>query len=429
MITASTSKVVGVSYFLNRLLKHSIQLLILSLPLSGVASGGTNYGRISIEDYYSSDSNSVYKRHFITTRLRYDANKFNASQSLSFHIDASLKKKLEGDNYHSSIKNNRINLLNLEYTSPSEQVYMSAGRLWPKELSLERVDGINLAYKRNSFGIGFFGGLKPDPYTEELNSDYKTGGLYFFYKDKALSANLAAVNNNFKGETDRQYLYGSLSYFPIGKVRVYSSVTLDLDQETDDIELTNGLFEFTFRPDFKKSITVGYNQFQAYQLFESMDYKIDRGHHQSYYVRGNYLIRDRYTLYGRYQLQNSHYDSNQLDTEKSHLYQIGMRNNKLFGSDTNLDINSVISDSESSKYSTYSMEISKYFMEKFQLVLNGSSLRTEFKKFDETDDNITFSAGGYLNFDKNWILSLYFEKMKAENYTTDSMISRITYKF
>ncbi|MBE9505142.1 MAG: hypothetical protein IME96_13310, partial [Proteobacteria bacterium] len=356
-------------------------------------------------------------------------NKFNTSQSLSFHIDASVKKKLEGDNYHSSIKDDRINLFNLEYTNPSEQVYMSVGRLWPKELSLERVDGINLAYKRNSFGIGFFGGLKPDPYTEEVNSDYKTGGLYFFYKDKALSANLAAVNNNFKGETDRQYLYGSLSYFPIGKVRFYSSVTLDLDQETDDIELTNGLLEFTFRPDFKKSITVGYNQFQAYQLFESMDYKIDRGHHQSYYVRGSYLIRDRYTLYGRYQLQNLHYDSNQLDTEKSHLYQIGMRNNKLFGSDINLDINSVISDRESSKYSTYSMEISKFFKEKFQLVLNGSSLRTEFKKFDETDDNITYSAAGYLNFNKNWILSLYFEKVKAENYTTDSMISRITYKF
>jgi len=359
----------------------------------------------------------------------YDAVKFNETKTLSFHIDTRVKKVVEGKNYHSLIKNERISLLNLEYLAPSEDLYISIGRLWPKDLSLERVDGMNMSVEKKSFGAGLFGGSKPDPYTEEFNGDYTSGGAYIFYKGKELRANLAAVHNGYKGGTDRQYIYGHFSYFPVGKIRFYSTATIDMDQDTNNFELTNSILEFTVRPDFKKSITVGYNRFQAYQLFKSMDYKIDRSRHQSYYLRGSYQLMDIYRLYGKCQLQSLDYDNNQLESENSLIYQIGIRNNKLLGTDVNLDLNALVSDRKNSKHYTYNLELSEYFMENYQLALNWSHSETEYKDLNDTDSINSYGIAGYFNFSKTWVLSINYDQMHTNEYTTETLFSRITRKF
>ena len=101
MVFFASLKVSGQSNF--KLLKFIVLVFILVLMISGKAYGNKSRGRVSVDNYFSSDSNSIYKRHFITTRLRYDAVKFNKTKTLSYHIDTRIKKVVEGKNYHQDI--------------------------------------------------------------------------------------------------------------------------------------------------------------------------------------------------------------------------------------------------------------------------------------------------------------------------------------
>ena len=160
-----------------------------------------------------------------------------------------------------------------------------------------------------------------------------------------------------------------------------------------------------------------------------MEFDIANTEQQSYYVRSDYRFYDKYTLYGKYERQSLQYRAYQTETKSSNIYQLGLRNDNLMNSNTNLDINTIIADSYSSSYNIYSAESGKFFGDIFQVVFNGSYMQTKYTFIDYTDAVTTYGVSGYWILSKKWNLSAYYEGRQAKDYSTNTVISRITYKF
>lgn len=404
-------------------------LLFLFMTSRDEAGAADYHGLVSIEDYYSNDSSSAYEFNFLTTRLRLDVDKLNKAGTLSLHFDGRERNNLGTKDYSSSIKNERIDTLNLEYLGPAKRFYLSAGRLFPRELPAERVDGLNIAYQKEGTGIGMFGGLKPDPYTDEFNSDYTTAGIYTFYRKNELAASLSFIHNGYQGGTDRQYIYGQSSYSPIQEINMYGFITADINPQTSDIDLTNAIAEVSYRPLPSSSIAIGYNQFQSIKLYKSMNFDIVNTRQQSYYVRGDHRFWNRYSIYGRYEIRSQYYQLLQAELKYSNTYQIGFRNDNLMDSRITMDINATIDNSYSSTHNTYRMDLSRYFLDVLQLTVNGSYMQSKYDINDYTDNISTYGASGYLTLGKSWSLSLYYEGRQATDYSNNSVMSRVSYRF
>ncbi|MBI5407381.1 MAG: hypothetical protein HZA18_06780 [Nitrospirae bacterium] len=407
---------------------YSVLFLLTLLNTAHKVFGAEYHGLVSLEDYYTDDSSSAYDFNLLSTRIRLDANKFNKAGSLSFHFEGRERNNLGSKDYNRHSNNERIDTLNLEYTGV-EGYYFAAGRLWPKELYVERVDGVNLILQGEKLGIGIFGGTKPDPYTGKLNSDFTTVGGYIFYRKEELFANLAYIYSGYKGRTDREYIYGQSSFFPLKQIRLYGSLTVDINQFEEKSDLTNVMVELSYRPDYRKGLTFGYNQFRAYQLYRSMDFEIETSRQQSYYVQGDYRFRERYTLYGRYDLQSLHYNALEKKLRSSSTYQIGFRNDNLLNQHISMDMSATLADSYSSNSNTYNVQFSRFFDDVFQVTLHSSYITGAYDIADYTDNITTYDVSGYWTLSRRWTLSLSYEGRQAKDYYTNTILSRISWSF
>ena len=406
-------------------------IFLLTAIMPAMVWGAEVHGLISVEDYFSKDSSSAYDFNILTTRTRLDATKLNTAGTLGFHFDGRERNVLASKDYNSSyIKSERIDTLNIEYTGLSKGVYLSVGRQLPKELSLERVDGLNLVYSNDTTGGGVFGGLKPDPYTDQFGSDYSTAGAYLFHRTNDLYANLALVHNGYKGETDRQYISGSSYYYPSKEINLYGSIMGDINQDSGNTDLTNALLEASYRPG-NGSISVGYTEFQSIRYYKSMpiDYTYARSSQHSYYLRGDYRLGDRYTLYGRFDRQTQ-ISSGLVSEEKIRdVYHIGFRNDNLLNSNISVDISDETAGGYGYSYNNYRLDMRRLFGETFELGLNGSLQQSKYDYYDGTETIMTYGASGDMRLAKRWHVSLSYEGMQASAYSTNTAISRVTYRF
>ncbi len=402
-------------------------LFIILLP-SKIVFGVEYNGLISMDDYYSNESGSSYDFHLLTTRIRLDAQKLNKAGNLAFHFEGRERNNLGSRDYSSSISNERIDTMNIEYSRNGKTDYL-VGRLWPKELYAERIDGINIVSHGSDSGIGFFAGMKPDPYTQGFNSNYTAAGVYYYRHKKNNSANFAFIHNGYKGKTDRQYLYGQASYFPSTKISLFGTMTADIDQTTKGIDITNAIVELSYRPDYRKGISIGYNHFRAIRLYQSMDFDIDTGRQESYYVQGDYRLTDRYSLYGRFNLQTLNYNSFEQKLSSSTTYQIGLRNDNLLNRRISMDLNATKADSYGSRYDTYEIQFSRYFNDVLQLTFHSSYMQSTSDITDYTDNAITYDLSGYYSISRMWNVSLSYQGRDARDYNTNTISSRISYKF
>lgn len=401
-------------------------LLILLTPFR--VFGAEYHGLVSMDDFYSNESGSSYDFHLLTTRIRLDASKLNKAENLAFHFEGRERNNLGSKDYNSSISNARIDTMNIEYNRNGKTDYL-VGRLWPKELYAERVDGINIVRHGSDSGLGLFAGMKPDPYTQGFNSNYTAAGVYYYRHKKNNSANFAFIHNGYKGKTDRQYLYGQTSYFPSAKISLFGTMTADIDQTTKGIDLTNAIVELSYRPDYRKGISIGYNQFRAIRLYQSMDFDIDTGRQQSYYVQGDYRLSDKYSLYGRFNLQTLTYNSFEQTLSSSTTYQIGLRNDNLLNSRISMDLNATKADSYGSRYDTYEIQFSRYFNDVLQLNLHSAYLQSTSDISSYTDNTITYDLSGYYSISRMWSASLSYQGISAKDYNTNTISSRLSYKF
>jgi len=402
-------------------------LIIIILPASHV-SGAEYHGLVSIDDYYSNDSSSSYDFHLLTTRLRLDAEKLNKDGNIAVHFEGRERHNLGSKDYNKGISSERFDALNIEYTGIGNY-YIAAGRLMPKEQYSESVDGINIVRQFKDTGFGFFAGTKPDPYNQGFNSNFTAAGAYYYYHKPTLSANLAFNHNGYKGKTDRQYLYGLASYSPSNKIRLFGTITADIDQKSKGIDLSNAIVELSYRPDYRKGFAIGYTQFRAVQLYQSMNFAIDTSIQQSYYIQGDYRLNDKYALYGRFNLQTLYYNSLKQKLSRSTTYQIGLRNDNLFNSKISMDLNATTADSYGSKYDTYELQFSRFFNETLQMTLHSAYMQSTSDITGYTENAIMYDLSGYYSISRMWNVSLSYQVRDAEESSTNTLSSRIMYKF
>ncbi len=407
-------------------LRAAVILLVTLLPSAGL-SAAEYHGLISADDYYSNESGSAYDFHILTTRVRLDVLKINKTGNLSFHFEGRERNNLGSQDYSSSIGNERIDTVNIEYDGKKTDYLI--GRLWPRELYAERVDGFNIVRHGSDSGLGFFAGMRPDPYTQGFNSNYETSGVYYYRHQKNNNAKLAFIHNGFKGKTDRQYLYGQASYYPSEKISLYGTITADVDQNTKNVDLTNAIVELSFRPDYRMGVAIGYSNFRSIRYYESMDFTADSSTQQSYYIRGDYRLSDKYSIYGRYDLQTLYYNSLEKDLSISTTCQIGMRNDNVFNSLISMDINATIADSYGSGYNNYEVQFSRFFNDALQLTLHSALTRSMSDIVDYTDNILTYDLSAHYTFSRMWTASLSYQGRSAKDYETETITSRVSYRF
>ncbi len=387
-----------------------------------------NHGLISVDDFYSTDSSAAYDRNILTTRFRLDSTKLDEGGSFSFHFDGRERINLGAKDYYTTTKNTRVDTLNVAYES--KPFYLAVGRLWPKELPIEHVDGVNGVYRNGNFGVGFFGGFKPSPYADTLDTHYDAAGAYVLYNmDNLLAGSLAFVYDGFKGATDREYINGTLSYIPVREIRFFGTATADINQVNKSIGLTNAIFELSWQPDFTKSLAVGYTQFRAFQYFKSQQFQVDTSIQRSYYARASYRFLDNYNLYGRVERQSRDYAILQGLQKHAHTYQLGLSRDNLY---RNINANgsvTLVDSYGSSKFSSFNIEASRLNWEVLQVMLNASYVHNSYYLYSFSNDTWLLGASAFLNISRRWSVSGSYEWEKGSSFTTTRLISRVTFKF
>ncbi|MBI1911286.1 MAG: hypothetical protein HYS21_04740 [Deltaproteobacteria bacterium] len=380
-------------------------------------------GLISVDDYFSKGTDTAYNRHMLTARLRLDLAKLNQEGTLSFHFDG--RERVNFGSLKGSGKNERIDALNIEYEKP--KLYLALGRLWPKEVPIETLDGVNLVLKKANSGVGFFGGLKPDPYSEVFTTDYTTLGTYVYYIKDNLNANLAFAHNSYKGATDRQYVYGQVSY-TLSKLMLYSTLTMDYNKLANKVNLTNGVIELTYTPDFTRSISIGYNQFRAIQLQKSQAFTVDDSRTRAYYLSGTYRIREKYSVYGRAERQVRDVTDADREYRNSNSYRIGLNTDDIFKTNINMSLSMSMTDGYGSKHNSYNIELSRLNWDVLQVVLNAAYMQNLYGSVN-SDNVIVYGASGYWYVNKTWNASLSYEREEGREYSTNRLMTRVTSKF
>lgn len=401
--------------------------ILLTFLLTDYSHSAETHGLLSMEDFYANDTGSVNDLNLLSTRLRMDTSKLNKEGSLSVHFDGRLRSNLSSQDFKSSSKNERIDTLNIAYTW--QKFHLSAGRLWPEELPVERVDGINIITAKTDRGIGLFGGIRPNPYDDKFDSDFTSMGAYLFYRQPLLSTSLAVTYNGFKGRTDREYLYGQVSWFPVRELMLYSTLTADRKQETKNLQLSNGIIELSYRPDYKKSITVGYNQFRTFHYYRSMDFDVNNSRQQAYYASVSYRLLERYSIFGRAERQSMYYPGIQTNLKNSDNYRLGLTGDNFLQTGVNLNVYSVITDSYNSKNRSYNIDLSRLTNEWLQLIFTGSYIQNKYELSVQTNKTIIYGASGYLYLSKKWNISFSYDQENGKDYSANRISLRTSAKF
>ena len=402
--------------------------LSISLLLAGfapVAVAMETSGIVSADDLYYKDSNT-YVQHILTTRVRLDLEKLNESGTLAFHFDGSNRVRLGSKTTTSTSKNQRLDTAYIE--NNGKYLYLAAGRLLPKELYVERVDGVNAVYSlTGSFGIGLFGGLKPDPYTDAFNSSFTGAGIYGYYRSVTVSGSAAYVYNGYKGATDRQYVYGQVSYNPASQVSVYATGTADINPENRKVKLVNGIMELSWRPDFNAAFSVGVNTFRSIKFYRSMLFAVDDSRQQSVYINANYRIYGKFNIYGRVERQHRHSSVDE-GSQNFNSYRAGFNTDDILGSGVAMDMNASFANGYGSRHNTYNVEVSRLNWEVLQVIAHASYMQNWYG-YINSDNILAYGLSGYLYLKKNWSFSLSFEREQGKDSVTNRLMTRIAFRF
>jgi len=404
--------------------------LLLGLIIPDRDSVAVDYrGLASIENYYTRDSSPSQDLDFLTMNLRFDAVKLDDSGRLSIHFAGRERLRLSTNDYNDKIHPERLDTLNVEYSGLADHWDFVVGRLKPKEFPLETVDGANIVFHTATTGIGLFGGLKPDPYTFVFTPDYPSEGAYLYYRTQNLSANLAFTHQEYQGQTDREYFYSYAQYYPFRSVSFYGAATIDIPPAGQNLRLTNAVGEITLRPVEWTSLTLGYNQFRAVQLFHSMDFLINTDRQQSYYARGDFRIYGQNVLFGRYERQVRDYFSVESPQRYADTYQGGLRNASLWGSGLNLSGSAARTRGFGYASTSYELNLSRLNWDVLDLSLNGSKIQTAYDLTDGTDRIWTYGASIYYYLSREWNIGVTYQEYRTADYKTESIFTRLTYRF
>ena len=111
------------------------------------------------------------------------------------------------------------------------------------------------------------------------------------------------------------------------------------------------------------------------------------------------------------------------------VYHVGFRNDNLLNSNISMDISDEMASGYGYSYNNYRLDMRRLFGETFELGLNGSLQQSKYDYYADAETVITYGASGDMRLGKRWHVSLSYEGMQASAYSTNTAISRVTYRF
>jgi len=296
------------------------------------------FGHINIDDASPAGDFSASTFYY-----RYIASGLMDIDGLSFNLDGS--SRYSNMDYNSGIPANRLYMANLKVKKVAGYFDVTVGRSFVEEFVSESVDGLDLKMWFNAHsGIGLFGGLRPDPYTDKFNPDFNALGGYAFARTDEIGASAGYAFDTYKGKKDRERL-NAVVYIMPSMEDLHLQATLDMDnfdKETTSSnasktgwDMTNLLVHANWRPAKGFALSGTYTEFRAInrqasyieQRVEMLEEKYDVAR-----VRAEGAVWNAVYIYGGMDMRNRHTDSK----SASQMY-AGIRDANFYG-DTFWDI-------------------------------------------------------------------------------------------
>ena len=167
--------------------------------------------------------------------------------------------------------------------------------------------------------------MRPDPYDDTVNSDYMTGGAYFYADGPTGGVRTGYVTSLFKGAEDSSYIYGTGYMALSSMMRVYGNIRVDNNIDKGGFELTNMVAALSFRPSRGARIHISYNEYRAIKLYESMDYDINHELQRTIRVQGRFNITRSFSFHAGLDMR-----TRESDNMSASLVSGGVRKEEIF---------------------------------------------------------------------------------------------------
>ncbi len=251
-------------------------------------------GRFALGHYMVDDSSSAGDVNVTHLYYRYMAKKLGPNDNISLNIDG--RARASSSDYNNEIPENRLLQANVQIKKMFGGLDLTIGRSFIEEFVSQNVDGFDLKYwfnKKN--GVGVFGGARPDPFEDNINTDFLTWGGYAFVHSDLFGASGGYALDTYKGEVDRERANGVFYFMPATqRFQFQSSIDLDNDVDTyeheegesEGWEITNLLLHGNWRPNKMFLFSFTYNLFRAINREKSFEPLVG----EDSFVEENYSI-------------------------------------------------------------------------------------------------------------------------------------------
>ncbi len=294
------------------------------LSLSGIAHAEKISGRFTASYYQRNDDSANQKYTFTNERLRLKVSEISKERDMTFNFDGRMRQT-GGKDYNSSTPDYRIQDANLEIGDfLFDKTDMVVGRQYVRHTFGSRVDGVQLKHRLGEkTGVGIFGGTQPDPVKDIMSGEFVTLGFFAYKRDKYYGFSGGYTTSMYKGKEDQSYLYGRGDYRPSQQTSLYGSLRSDR-KKSGGYEMTNLMASVNYQLGRKGRVGAVYSQYRAVQLWESMDYSINRELQKTIRLSGSYRVRKNSTVSANFDQRTRERDNKTAST-----YRFGYRERNL----------------------------------------------------------------------------------------------------
>ncbi|MDH5542112.1 MAG: hypothetical protein OEY64_04015 [Nitrospinota bacterium] len=300
-----------------------IAAILLSLVQAWPAHAKVT-GNLSASFFELKDDSSAYKYNYWDTRVKLTASEFMGENKF-INLDARTRGTGESD-LNENIPETRIRDANLEIQKGFWNTDLVLGRHYVADVPGAGIDGVSLKhYTGELSGFGMFGGTQPDPHIDRLSSEFVTYGLFGFKREKKYGISGGYASSIYNGKEDSSFMFTNYDWRINDKLNVYASGRGDHNVLDGGFDLTHLLATVGYRIGRVARLGFTYYQYRAVQLYESMDYDINRELQKSYRVNGTLNISRGTNLYARYD-----HRTRESDNKSAEMYTLGLRKSGLF---------------------------------------------------------------------------------------------------
>lgn len=379
-------------------------------------------GRIGLQLRYTGtdDDNRDLAEPGLTARLRMD-DLFGTA--LRFELRGRSRYQMrdsEAETTYPDPWNNRIYEASLQMDDPASALGYRVGRVYARAVSgIGVFDGAYVDYDvADSWTVGAFGGLRPDPSTSRVNSDEVKTGVFVQHtrgdwSSQRIDASLAFAGSYHQGEIDEEFLYQQVRYSLGRTLSIYESAELAVNRgwreeaAGSSLELDNILFNVRYSPLDVVSFDVGYDNRRILRTWETKDTPdslfddaVREGWRLGSTVR---ITRDlRFTVQGNLRTRSDGGD----DTYTGHAY---LNHRDLFGSGVSMNARLAYYNNPYSTGYQPSIGLAMYPHRRARVHLDAGTRVYEYDSLSTSYTDFWIRPGASVTFGQRWYGQVYHE--------------------